>query len=152
MIIDDTQRALLPTTLAMVDGCFDPLHRGHVEYFRRAKELGTPVLCNLASDSYVRDNKGRPPLLAEVDRAAVIDAIRYVDFVFVTRQGTAWSLQHFCPRYHVKGRDWIGKLPAEQVAICRELEIEIVYVDCAWDSSTRILRTFLEKQRVHSTV
>ena len=41
--------------VAMVDGAFDPLHRGHIEYFRAAAErLSAPLLCNVASDSYVR--------------------------------------------------------------------------------------------------
>ena len=29
----------------MVDGAFDPLHHGHIEYFRRAKEVGGTLLC-----------------------------------------------------------------------------------------------------------
>ncbi|NBX51841.1 hypothetical protein EBT25_18345, partial [bacterium] len=32
--------------LTMVDGSFDPLHEGHIEYFRLASELGFPVICN----------------------------------------------------------------------------------------------------------
>ena len=65
--------------VAMVDGAFDPLHHGHIAYFKAARELGAPVLCNLASDRYVR-TKHRP-LLTETQRATVIDAIRYIDYV-----------------------------------------------------------------------
>ncbi len=38
----------------MVDGGFDPLHGGHIAYFRAARELGRPLLCNLSGDDYVR--------------------------------------------------------------------------------------------------
>ena len=38
--------------VAMVDGAFDPLHHGHVEYFNRAREVGGALLCNIAPDSY----------------------------------------------------------------------------------------------------
>jgi glycerol-3-phosphate cytidylyltransferase len=147
MLIDETQRELLPAEFAMVDGCFDPLHRGHVEYFRFARMLGVPVLCNLASDSYIRSRKGRPPLLPEADRAAVIAALRFIDYVFINHQGTAWSLEHFRPKYYVKGADWIGTLPSDQVAICRQRQIHIVYANCVLNSSTRILEDFLENRR-----
>ncbi|MCX6553081.1 MAG: adenylyltransferase/cytidyltransferase family protein, partial [Acidobacteria bacterium] len=69
-------------TVAMVDGAFDPLHAGHVEYFKVAAALGLPLLCNVASDRYVR-TKGRPPLLPEGQRAIVVDAIRYISYTHV---------------------------------------------------------------------
>jgi nicotinic acid mononucleotide adenylyltransferase len=40
--------------VAMVDGAFDPLHRGHIEYFRAAAELGLPLLCNLQRAQHSR--------------------------------------------------------------------------------------------------
>jgi len=151
MIISATEKP--PSqTLAMVDGCFDPLHRGHVEYFRSAASLGVPVLCNLAADEYIRIHKDRAPLLSEADRAAVIDAIRFIEYVCVTPWGTAWSLQHFRPKYYVKGTDWRGRLPADQVRICRELGIEVVFAECVLNSSTRILKTFLENQHAGARV
>jgi cytidyltransferase-like protein len=63
-------------TVAMVDGAFDPLHRGHIEYFRAACGLGLPLLCNVASDGYVRTKHA--PLLPEDQRAAIVDAIRFI--------------------------------------------------------------------------
>ena len=143
MIVDERQLDSLPRPLAMVDGCFDPLHKGHVEYFRHAATLGASVLCNLAADEYILRMKKRAPLLPEEHRAAVIDAMRSIDFVFVTRHGTLWSLERLRPSHYVKGADWRGKLPGEQVEACRRLGIEIVYADCVLDSSTRLLESFL---------
>jgi cytidyltransferase-like protein len=127
-------------TVAMVDGAFDPLHRGHIEYFRAATGLGVPLLCNVASDRYVSTK--HPPLLPEDQRAAVVDAIRYIAYTHINRFDTETILRELRPRYYVKGKDWDGRLPAEQVAICREHGTEIVYLDTVLDSSTRLLQQF----------
>ena len=131
--------------VAMVDGAFDPLHRGHVEYFRAATSLGVPVLCNIACDRYVRSK--HPPLLPEGQRAAVVDAIRYIDYTHVNPFDTETVLRELRPRCYVKGRDWEGRLPAEQVAICREHGIEIVYLDTVLDSSSRLLQRFASEHQ-----
>lgn len=149
MIIDASQRDLLPGRFALVDGCFDPLHRGHVEYFKFAASQGVPVLCNVAADQYIVGHKKRPPLLPEADRLALIDAMRAIDYVFLSRHGTAWSLRYFQPTYYVKGVDWRDCLPPEQVAVCAELGITIVYADCPLNSSARILETFVERRNGH---
>ena len=129
----------------MVDGAFDPLHRGHIEYFRAASALGVPLLCNVASDAYVRTK--HPPLLPEDQRAAIVDAIRYISYTHVNQFDTETILRELRPRYYVKGNDWVGRLPAEQVAICREHSIEIVYLDTVLDSSSRLLQQFALQQQ-----
>jgi cytidyltransferase-like protein len=132
--------------VAMVDGAFDPLHHGHIEYFRAARELGVPVLCNIASDRYVR-TKHRP-LLTETQRAAVIDAIRYIDYVHIYQIDTETVLRQLRPRYYVKGSDWRERgLPPEQVTICGEHGIEIVYLDTVLDSSSRLLQQYAREQQ-----
>src|SRR5919106_5299738 len=131
--------------VAMVDGAFDPLHRGHIEYFRAAVEqLDVPLLCNVASDRYVRTK--HPPLLPEEQRAAVVDAIRYISYTHVNLFDTETILRELRPRYYVKGKDWDGRLPPAQVAICREQAIGIVYLDTVLDSSSRILEQFSLQQ------
>lgn len=131
--------------VAMVDGAFDPLHHGHIEYFKAARALGVPVLCNIASDRYVR-TKHRP-LLTETQRAAVIDAIRYVDYVHIYQIDTETILRQLRPRYYVKGSDWRERgLPPEQDVICREHGIEIVFLDTMLDSSSRLLRDYCAQQ------
>ena len=127
--------------VAMVDGAFDPLHHGHIAYFKAARALGVPVLCNVASDRYVR-SKHRP-LLTETQRATVIDAIRYIDYVHIYEIDTETVLRQLRPRYYVKGSDWRERgLPPEQEVICREHGIGIVYLDTVLDSSSRLLQQF----------
>ena len=130
--------------VAMVDGAFDPLHRGHIEYFRAAATLGVPLLCNVASDRYVRTK--HPPLLPETDRVAIVDAIRFITYTHVNQFDTETILRELRPRYYVKGRDWVGRLPPDQVTICGEHGIEVVYLDTVLDSSSRILQQFTREQ------
>jgi cytidyltransferase-like protein len=130
--------------VAMVDGAFDPLHRGHIEYFRAAAaQLDVPLLCNVASDRYVRTK--HPPLLPEEQRAAVVDAIRFITYTHVNQFDTETVLRELQPKYYVKGADWRGRLPPEQVTICRDAGIEIVYLDTVLDSSTRILNEVIRQ-------
>ena len=129
----------------MVDGAFDPLHRGHIEYFRAAASaVDVPLLCNVASDRYVM-TKHRP-LLAEDQRAAIIDAIRYVSYTHIYQIDTETVLRQLRPRYYVKGADWRDRLPSEQLTICAEHNIEIVYLDTILDSSSRILKEYCAQQ------
>jgi cytidyltransferase-like protein len=130
--------------VAMVDGAFDPLHRGHIEYFRAAAEqLDVPLLCNVASDRYVESK--HPPLLPEQQRAAIVDAIRFISYTHINQFDTEKILRELQPKYYVKGKDWEGRLPQEQVKICREQAIEVVYLDTMFDSSTRILNDMIKQ-------
>lgn len=130
--------------VAMVDGAFDPLHRGHIEYFRAAAEqLDVPLLCNVASDRYVESK--HPPLLPEGQRAAIVDAIRFITYTHINQFDTETILRELQPKYYVKGKDWEDRLPPEQVEICREHGIEVVYLDTVFDSSTRILNDMMKQ-------
>lgn len=140
MILTFEQLATLRQQVAMVDGGFDPVHIGHVEYFKGAATLGVPVLCCIASDRYVSTK--HKPLLPEDYRAGLIDAIRYIDYVCINPSTTANVLRQLQPRYYVKGKDWENRLPPAETAVCAELGIQIVYLDTVRDSSSRILKDY----------
>jgi D-beta-D-heptose 7-phosphate kinase/D-beta-D-heptose 1-phosphate adenosyltransferase len=123
----------------MVDGGFDPIHPGHVEYFRRSAELGLPVLCNVTGDHYVA--RKHPPLLVAADRAQVLDAIRFLDYVHVSSGSTEAVLRTLRPRYYAKGDDWQDKLPDEEIRACEELGIDIVFLDTVTHSSSDLIRS-----------
>jgi cytidyltransferase-like protein len=124
-------------TVTMVDGAFDPIHPGHVAYFEAAAGLGLPVLCNVSPDSYVV-GKHRP-LLVQAERAAVLDALRFVDYTHLASGSTNDVLEALRPRYYAKGADWRGRLPEEEVETCREHGVEIVFLDTVLASSTALL-------------
>jgi len=137
----------------MVDGAFDPLHGGHLDYFDEAlRQLQIPLLCNVASDRYIR-TKGRPPLLGEGDRARIIDALRQISYTHINRFDTETILEQLQPRCYVKGNDWKAQgLPPRQVEICGRLGIDVVFLDTKSDSSSGILNRFIDEwTRQHPT-
>ena len=144
MIVETGDLPGLRGRVAMVDGGFDPLHAGHVSYFRAAAELGLPVLCNVAPDEWVETK--HPPLLPQAERAQVIDAIRWIDYTHVCTGLTVDVLRSAVPRCYVKGADWRGRLPEAETAVCDELGIDVIFLDTVTDSSTEILARY-ERRR-----
>ena len=65
----------------MCTGGFDPLHSGHIAYFKAAKELGTILFVGINSDEWLTRKKGRPFMPAE-ERMAIIKEIGCVGHVF----------------------------------------------------------------------
>ena len=69
-------------------GAYDILHQGHIDYLRAIKALGDILVIAVKSDAEIRSYKeeGRPIRNEDV-RAAIVDAIRYVDYVLVAPEG-----------------------------------------------------------------
>lgn len=65
----------------IVTGGFDPIHSGHIEYFKAARELGSILFVGLNSDEWLARKKGKVFMPIE-ERKAVIESIRYVGHVF----------------------------------------------------------------------
>ena len=66
--------------IVLVTGGFDPLHSGHIEYFKSAKELGDILVVGVNSDAWLTRKKGAPfmPLL---ERTNIVRNLKMVDFV-----------------------------------------------------------------------
>ncbi len=65
-------------------GAFDILHQGHIDYLREIKALGDILVMAVKSNAEIRSYKNEgQPIQDEVVRAAVLDAIRYVDYVLI---------------------------------------------------------------------
>lgn len=121
----------------MVDGCFDPLHQGHLLYFQEAAKLGLPVLCNVAPDTYV--TRKHMSLLPEMTRMILIDNLKDITLTYLNTVSTADVLAELQPRFYVKGKEWENALPEDQVEICKKYGITIIFTDTKIDSSQRIL-------------
>jgi len=95
-------------TVVFTNGCFELLHRGHVEYLAQAKALGDVLVVGLNSDASVQHLKGAGrPLVAEADRAAVLVALRSVDAVTLFDEDTPLELiSTLLPDVLVKGGDY----------------------------------------------
>lgn len=75
------------------NGCFDILHRGHIEYLRQSKGLGDRLIVGLNSDASVRRLKGESrPINNQEDRATLLKALRFVDEVVIFNADTPIDL------------------------------------------------------------
>jgi len=94
--------------LAVTNGCFDLLHRGHVTYLEAARNEGDALLVGVNADASVRELKGpNRPVNAEEDRAFVLAALNSVDAVCVFPDRTALRfLEAVQPDIYVKGGDY----------------------------------------------
>ena len=90
------------------NGCFDLLHRGHIEYLQAAKGLGDILIVGLNSDSSVRALKGiERPLNPQEDRAIILANICSVDYVIVFEELTpAKLIDQIIPDILAKGGDY----------------------------------------------
>tara|TARA_R110002020_G_scaffold229529_3_gene440283 strand:+ start:726 stop:1115 length:390 start_codon:yes stop_codon:yes gene_type:complete len=89
------------------NGCFDILHRGHIELFKYCKSMGY-VIVGLNSDLSVQTLKGeKRPINAEKDRKFILESIKYVDEVVIFEENTPYRLiKHINPDIIVKGGDY----------------------------------------------
>lgn len=106
--------------LVFTNGCFDILHRGHIEYLNQAKSLGDYLIIGLNSDSSVKRIKGDSrPVNNENDRAFVLDNLKMIDGVIIFSEDTPYNLiKEILPDYLVKGGDWtVDKIVGSDVVI-----------------------------------
>ncbi len=99
-------------SLVFTNGCFDILHFGHISYLQKAKLLGDILVVGLNSDSSVRSLKGDSrPVNTEFDRAAMLCAMEFVDFVVIFDDDTPYEMiKAIGPDVLVKGADYDGKV------------------------------------------
>ncbi|MDP2807519.1 MAG: D-glycero-beta-D-manno-heptose 1-phosphate adenylyltransferase [bacterium] len=94
--------------VVFTNGVFDLLHRGHVEYLQKARELGDILVIGLNSDSSVCRIKGsKRPLCSQEDRAIVLSALVCVDHIVLFDEDTPQKLiEALVPDILVKGADY----------------------------------------------
>ena len=95
-------------TFVFTNGCFDLLHRGHVEYLQQARSLGDCLAVGLNDDNGVHALKGPGrPLVSQADRAAVLTALACVDYVCIFSGVSVEPLvADLLPDILVKGGDY----------------------------------------------
>ena len=95
-----------------VNGCFDILHRGHLELFAYARSLGDYLTVGIDTDERVRELKGptRPSNSAN-DRAYILSRLQDIDQVrqFNSREALENLIKELTPDIMVVGSDWQGK-------------------------------------------
>jgi len=97
--------------IVFTNGCFDILHKGHVQYLDKAKSFGDVLILGLNSDASVSALKGPSrPINNEDDRGYILAALESVDYVVKFTEDTPLSLIEIVqPDILVKGGDYEGK-------------------------------------------
>ncbi|HLM60338.1 MAG TPA: adenylyltransferase/cytidyltransferase family protein, partial [Pyrinomonadaceae bacterium] len=107
--------------IVLANGCFDFFHVGHIRYLAGAKALGDFLIVGVNADEQVRKLKGENrPLIPEQERAEIISALRFVDYVTIFAEPTVEELiRAIRPDIHAKGTDYTVDSVPER-AIVRE--------------------------------
>jgi len=98
-------------TIVFTNGCFDVVHRGHIEFLKFCKSHGDIVVVGLNSDRSTKAIKGPSrPINNQHDRAAVLAALETVDYITIFDEPDPLNLiEKVKPDILVKGQDWAKK-------------------------------------------
>lgn len=102
------RRQNLFDTVVFTNGCFDILHRGHIEYLTESREQGDCLVVGLNTDASVKRLKGESrPVNCQEDRALMLAALESVDYVILFDEDTPEQLIRIVnPDMLVKGGDY----------------------------------------------
>ncbi len=95
-------------TVVFTNGCFDLLHAGHIQYLKASRARGDCLVVGLNSDASVRRLKGEDrPILDQDERAEILSALSFVDYVVVFEEDTPLELiESIRPHVLTKGADY----------------------------------------------
>jgi len=110
-----------------VSGYFDPIHVGHLEYLKMAKELGDSLVVIVNNNYQCKLKKGKP-FMDQNDRIEIVKALRFVDEVFLSidqDRTVCKSLEVVKPDIFANGGDRAtSEVP--ETPICKKYNIKMV--------------------------
>jgi len=116
--------------LVAVSGYFDPIHSGHIRYFKEAKQLGDKLICILSRNDQCVMKKGYY-FLDEKERKEILESIKYIDEVVMNVDPDTKSvktLETIKPDIFAKGGDRLpSNMPIEELEICDKLGIKLMF-------------------------
>jgi len=94
--------------IVFTNGCFDLVHRGHLEYLASAASMGNKMILGLNTDASVQKLKGPDrPINDEYSRALLLASLGYIDMIIFFGEQTPYDLINFVqPDILVKGSDY----------------------------------------------
>lgn len=133
--------------VVLANGCFDLFHVGHIRYLAGAKSLGDVLIVGINSDSQVRKLKGENrPFMPENERAEIISALKFVDYVTIFNEPTVTELLRAVrPDFHAKGTDYTPETVPER-EIVKEFGGQVVIVGDPKDHSSTDLLKLIGRQ------
>jgi cytidyltransferase-like protein len=124
----------MENVLVIVSGYFNPVHKGHIEYLKRSRELGD-FLYVIVNNDYQRELKGSKLFMLEDERKLVIESLKFVDKAMVaidTEKTVNESIKHifnemgnrFDKIVFANGGDQ-NRNTVGETELCKELGIEL---------------------------
>jgi len=115
--------------VVVASGYFNPLHIGHVRYFKEAKKLGTKLVVIINTDEQVR-LKGGFRFMKTEERAEIVSSLRFVDDVVISidkDKTICKTLEFIKPDIFAKGGDsTLDNIPDTEKEVCERLGIKMV--------------------------
>lgn len=95
--------------VVFTNGCFDLIHKGHLDYLSKARNLGDKLIVAINSDASVKRLKGEErPIKPEIDRLLTMAAFYFVDAVVLFEEDTPKDvIDALIPNVLVKGGDYV---------------------------------------------
>ena len=121
-------------TTVWTNGCFDILHRGHIELFKYAKSLGDNLIVGLDSDKKVKLDKGQDrPINCVEDRKYILESIRHIDkvLIFESTKELENLIKSTKPDIMVIGSDW-----KDRTVIGQQYTTKLLFFDRIGNYST----------------
>ena len=133
-------------------GTFDLFHAGHVNFLKRCKEIAGElgsVVVSLNTDEFIKEYKGKPPIVSFSDRMAVLKACKYVDQVIANSGGadSKPTILQVNPNIVAIGSDWAKKDYYKQMQFTQDWlddkDISLIYIPYTKGISSTEIKTRL---------
>lgn len=134
-------------TVVLANGCFDIIHVGHIRYLEEAADHGDLLVVAVNDDDSTRRLKGEGrPVMPAVERAEILSAMRFIDYVLIFREDTVDGvLRELRPDVHAKGTDYTaGTVP--EIETAREIGCVTVITGDPKDRSSREIISRLRRE------
>jgi len=132
--------------IVTINGSFDLIHAGHIRSLKFAREQGDVLFLGLNSDKSVKAYKSpHRPILPQTQRAEILSAIRYVDYIVILDEPdiSVPLLRAIHPNVHVDSVEY--KNNTSMIYVINELNVELVLLPKFEDiSTTNIIKKIVD--------
>jgi rfaE bifunctional protein nucleotidyltransferase chain/domain len=132
--------------VVFTNGCFDILHRGHIEYLAKASELGDVLIVGVNSDLSVHKIKGEHrPINDEISRSIILASLDFVTAVVIFDEETPYELiKTIQPDILVKGKDYkIEEIVGHDIVLAKGGKVKTIELTPGY-STTEIEQKILK--------